>query len=95
MNVAERTHANAPAETAAWLERFAKALAANDAQAAATLFIDNGLWRDILAFTWTIETMSGRAAIAARLGETAPRTQAVNFTIPPSRTPPRWVMRAG
>jgi putative flavoprotein involved in K+ transport len=95
MNVAERTHANAPAEAAAWLERFAKALAANDAQAAATLFIDNGLWRDILAFTWTIETMSGRAAIAARLGETVPRTKAVNFSIPPSRTPPRWVMRAG
>lgn len=95
MNVAERTHANAPAEASSWLDRFAAALAANEAKVAADLFIDNGLWRDILAFTWTIETMSGRAAIAARFAETAPRTQAVDFTIPPTRTPPRWVTRAG
>ena len=95
MNVAERTHANAPAEAAAWLDRFAKALTADDAKAAAVLFIDNGLWRDILAFTWTIETMSGRAAIAARLNETAARTQAIRFNIPSVRTPPRWVTRAG
>jgi len=64
MNVAERTRSNAPAEATAWLERFAAALHAGDADAAAALFISDGLWRDILAFTWTIETMSGRAAIA-------------------------------
>ncbi|MGN6574000.1 MAG: flavin-containing monooxygenase [Pseudolabrys sp.] len=95
MNVAERTHANAPAEAAAWLDRFAAALTANDAGAASALFIETGLWRDILAFTWTIETMSGRAAIAARLVGTMARTRPVNFTIPPARTPPRWVTRAG
>src|SRR3569833_457285 len=95
MNVAERTHANAPAEAAAWLDRFAKALTADDAKAAAALFIDNGLWRDILAFTWTIETMAGRAAIAARTAETAARARAVKFDIPATRTPPRWVTRAG
>jgi len=95
MNVAERTYANAPAEAAAWLDRFASSLAANDAQVAAALFTDTGLWRDILAFTRTIETMSGRTAIAARFAGTAARTRAVNFTIPPSRTPPRWVTRAG
>ena len=95
MNVADRTHANAPAEAAAWLDRFAKALTADDAKAAAVLFIDNGLWRDILAFTWTIETMAGRAAIAARIAETAARAQAVKFDIPATRTPPRWVTRAG
>ena len=95
MNVAERTHANAPAEAARWLERFAEALARNDAKAAAALFIDGGLWRDILAFTWTIETMSGRAAITTRLAETAARTQAAEFHVPPQRTPPRWVTRAG
>ncbi|HWE77875.1 MAG TPA: hypothetical protein VG270_05055, partial [Pseudolabrys sp.] len=78
MNVAERTHANAPAEAARWLERFSAALRTDDASAAAALFIDTGLWRDILAFTWTIATMSGRAAIASRLNETAARTQAVD-----------------
>ena len=95
MNIAERAHANAPAEASAWLDRFAAALAANDVQGAAALFIDQGLWRDILAFTWTIETMSGRAAIAQRLVETGSRTRATGFTIPPARTPPRWVTRAG
>ena len=94
MNVAERPHANAPAEASAWLDRFAAALRANDAAAAAALFVDDGLWRDILAFTWTIETMSGRAAIAARLNKTGARTCAVGFQIPPQRTPPRWVTRA-
>ena len=43
MNVAERTHANAPAEASSWLDRFAAALAANEAKVAADLFIDNGL----------------------------------------------------
>lgn len=95
MNIAERTRSNAPAEAAAWLERFAAALAASDSDAAANLFITDGLWRDILAFTWTIETMSGRTAIAARLKETAARTAATGFHIPPQRTPPRWVTRAG
>ena len=33
----------------------------------------DGLWRDVLAFTWTIQTMSGRAAIAATLRETLAR----------------------
>jgi putative flavoprotein involved in K+ transport len=95
MNVVERTHTNAPAEAAAWLDRFAAALDANDAATAAELFIDNGLWRDVLAFTWTIETTAGRDAIAARLGETAARTRATGFHIPPQRTPPRWIARVG
>ncbi|HXD45618.1 MAG TPA: NAD(P)/FAD-dependent oxidoreductase [Pseudolabrys sp.] len=95
MNVAERTRSNAPAEATAWLERFAAALHAGDADAAAALFISDGLWRDILAFTWTIETMSGRAAIAARLKDTAARSAATDFHIPAQRTPPRWVTRAG
>ena len=95
MNVAERTYGNAPAEAARWLDSFAEALRSNDADAAASLFVDTGLWRDILAFTWTIETMSGRAAIAARLKETAERTKPTDFHIAPGRTPPRWVTRAG
>ena len=38
------------------------------------LFHADGLWRDVLAFTWTIQTMSGRAAIDATLRETLART---------------------
>ncbi len=95
MNVAERKQVKAPAEAQAWLEKFEAALRAQDAAAAAELFLNDGLWRDLLAFTWTIETMSGRAAIEETLRQTLARTQAKDFRIPPQRTPPRWVDRAG
>ena len=95
MNVAERKQASAPAEAQHWLASFEAALQAKDARRAAELFHPDGLWRDVLAFTWTIQTMSGRAAIAATLGETLARTAPRNFHIPAKRTPPRWVTRAG
>ena len=50
MNVAERKQATAPAEAQRWLESFEAALSARDAAAAAALFLDDGLWRDVLAF---------------------------------------------
>jgi Pyridine nucleotide-disulphide oxidoreductase len=95
MNIAERKQTTAPAEALAWLERFETALQAQDAAAAAALFQPDGLWRDILAFTWTIQTLSGRDAIAATLQEALARTRPTHFRIPPTRTPPRWVSRAG
>jgi putative flavoprotein involved in K+ transport len=95
MNVAERKQATAPAEAQRWLEGFEAALSARDAAAAAGLFLDDGLWRDILAFTWTIQTMAGRPAIEATLRDTVARAQARNFHIPGKRTPPRWISRAG
>jgi cation diffusion facilitator CzcD-associated flavoprotein CzcO len=95
MNVAERTQATAPAEAQAWLARLETALQAQDATAAAALFREDGLWRDLLAFTWNIETASGRPAIEATLAKTLARTKPTNFHIPPERTPPRWIARAG
>jgi cation diffusion facilitator CzcD-associated flavoprotein CzcO len=95
MNVAERKQATAPAEALAWLERFEATLHAQDADAAAAMFLPDGMWRDLLAFTWTIQTMTGRAAIAATLHGTLERTRPTKFHIPPSRTPPRWISRAG
>jgi len=95
MNVAERKQATTPAEAQRWLESFEAALAARDATAAAALFLEDGLWRDILAFTWTIRTMAGRPAIETALRETLVRAQATKFHIPDKRTPPRWISRAG
>jgi cation diffusion facilitator CzcD-associated flavoprotein CzcO len=95
MNVADRKHAKAPAEARAWLASFATALQAQDAAAAAALFLPDGLWRDVLAFTWNLQTMAGRAAIEATLRETLTRTQPKNFFFPEQRTAPRWVSRAG
>jgi putative flavoprotein involved in K+ transport len=95
MNVAERKQATAPAEAQRWLESFEAAVSAQDAAAAAALFLDDGLWRDILAFTWTIRTMSGRPAIEATLREMLSHARARHFRIPDKRTSPRWIARAG
>jgi putative flavoprotein involved in K+ transport len=95
MNVAERKQATAPAEAQRWLESFETALLERDAETAAALFLNDGLWRDILAFSWTIQTMAGRPAIEATLRQTQSRAQARNFHIPGKRTPPRWISRAG
>jgi putative flavoprotein involved in K+ transport len=94
MNIADRK-ATAQADAQRGLDAFAAALTANDAQAAAQLFIVDGLWRDVLAFTWTIQTVQGRAAIEANLRETIERAQATQFNFPANRTPPRWISRAG
>jgi Pyridine nucleotide-disulphide oxidoreductase len=95
MNVADRKQATAPAAAQSWLDSFAAALEAQNADAAAELFLPDGLWRDLLAFTWNIETAAGRPAIAAMLRENLPRTQPANFRIAAERTPPRWLARAG
>jgi putative flavoprotein involved in K+ transport len=95
MNIAERKQTSALADAQGWLAQFETALQAQDAAAAAALFLPDGLWRDLLAFTWTIQTVAGRAAIEQTLAETLPRTKPKNFRIPPQRTPPRWLSRAG
>ncbi len=95
MNVAERKSVNAPTEAQSWLLNFAAALQTGDAKAAAELFLADGLWRDVLAFTWNLQTQSGRAQIEQTLRDTLPRTKPAKFHIPAKRTPPRWVSRAG
>jgi len=95
MNIAERKNATAPAEAQDWLARFDAAVQAQDAKAAAELFLADGLWRDVLAFTWNLQTQYGHEQIEQTLRETLARTKPANFHIPAHRTPPRWVSRAG
>ena len=96
MNIVEdRSRFTPQADAEGWLAAFEAALRAQDAAAAAALFLPDGLWRDLLAFTWTIQTMSGRPEIEAALAHTLARTKPSNFHIPPRRTPPRRVNRAG
>ncbi len=71
-----------------WLSRFEKA----DASSLPSLFHADSHWRDVLALTWRIETVSGRDAIVQTL-QKARRPSKVE--IDPERTPPREVMRAG
>ena len=50
-----------------WLEAFEAALHQQDAAEAAALFIEVSHWRDLLAFTWQIQTYNGSAVIARAL----------------------------
>ena len=50
-----------------WLSAFGNALSAGDTAAAAALFTEDCFWRDLVAFTWNIKTLEGRAAISAML----------------------------
>jgi len=46
-----------------WLSAFESALAADDVDAASGLFVEDAFWRDIVAFTWDIQTLEGRGQI--------------------------------
>ena len=77
-----------------WLGEFEKALAADDASLEA-LFLSDSHWRDLLAFTWRVQTVSGAAKILAALKQHGVGAGAVGFEIDRQRTPPRRVTRAG
>src|SRR5262245_4194621 len=95
MNVVARTRPDGRQITADWLESFGEALRAGDAAAAASLFSADGHWRDVLAFTWRLQTENGAMAIAAALTPASAIAQPTNFHIPADRSPPRRVRRAG
>jgi putative flavoprotein involved in K+ transport len=58
-----------------WLSRFDAALGAGDAAAAAELFTEDSYWRDLIAFTWNIKTVEGRAGITDLLEQTLTTTR--------------------
>jgi cation diffusion facilitator CzcD-associated flavoprotein CzcO len=82
------------AAATAWLAAFDSALSRGDAKAAA-LFLPDGHWRDLVAFTWHILTMNGTDQIAETLGRTLPGVRPSGFRIAPNRVAPRLVTRAG
>jgi putative flavoprotein involved in K+ transport len=79
----------------AWLAAFGDRLRHGDHQGAAALFLRDGYWRDLLAFTRHIRTMAGTEEIAATLERTLARARPEGFRVDPARTAPRDVTRAG
>jgi hypothetical protein len=77
-----------------WLDCYGAAHEAADPARVSQHFVEDGYWRDILAFTWDYRTFCGRAeietAVAERLAITRPRA----FRVAPGRTPPRQVRRS-
>ncbi len=78
-----------------WLASLNTALEARDARAIGALFRPDADWRDIVALTGTIETISDRAEIVRRLADAVTGSGARAFAIDPERHPPRDVERAG
>jgi len=76
-----------------WLARLEQAL--GDERTLRGLFHEDSHWRDVLALTWGIGTVSGAASVAAALKRHAAQARPVRFAIDSRRTPPRRVARAG
>jgi len=84
-----------PKAAAAWLASFEEALRHGQATDAAHMFVPDGHWRDVLAFTWHLQTMSGQPAIAATLNQTLNSVRPSGLRVAAGRTAPRRVVRAG
>jgi thioredoxin reductase len=78
-----------------WLAQLERALADHDDAVLKTLFHAESYWRDVLALTWDIATVSGADAIAAALKKRAAHAAPTGFRLASQRTPPRHVTRAG
>ena len=78
-----------------WLADFEKAISIPDFQLAKMLFLGDSYWRDLLAFTWRIQTFKGDINIVKALENFVKNTKPTNFNVDLNRTPPRLVTRAG
>ena len=66
-------------DVASWLSSLDAALAEGGSAAVADLFLPTGLWRDFLAFDWTLATHEGSAAVAAQFDARASATGACGW----------------
>jgi Flavin-binding monooxygenase-like len=78
-----------------WLAQFERALSEGDNALLKTLFYADSHWRDVLPLTWRIMTVNGRDTILKELRMHSQRARPHGFKIPPHRTAPRRVTRAG
>src|ERR1700704_1139493 len=78
-----------------WLAQFERALAEGDDVLLETLFHADSHWRDVLALTWHIRTVSGADAVLRELKSHVGRAPPTGFRTDPRRTAPRHATRAG
>ncbi|MDP1586013.1 MAG: NAD(P)/FAD-dependent oxidoreductase [Bradyrhizobium sp.] len=78
-----------------WLAQFEDALAKPGDGALKALFHPDSYWRDVLALSWTLQTINGRDAILETLTSQAAGAAPSGFAIDPDRAAPRRVRRAG
>jgi putative flavoprotein involved in K+ transport len=78
-----------------WLAQFEDALARPGDGALQALFHLDSYWRDMLALSWTLQTVNGRDAILNTLKIQVPQAAPSGFAVDPDRAAPRQVTRAG
>jgi putative flavoprotein involved in K+ transport len=78
-----------------WLAEFEQALAASNDASLEAFFRPDAHWRDLLALTWQVKTISGARKILDALKLHGAGAGAAGFEIDRQRTPPRRVTRAG
>ncbi len=78
-----------------WLAEFERALSDSDWSGVKALLHPESHWRDVLALTWDIQTVSGADRILAALKLHIGRARASNFKTDRDRIQPRRVIRAG
>ncbi len=78
-----------------WLAAFERAVSHSDWPGVKALFHPESHWRDVLALTWDIQTVSGAERIVAALKSHVGRARASGFKTDRDRIPPRRVTRAG
>lgn len=79
----------------AWLDEFERSLGKPEPASLDRLFLVDSFWRDVLALSWNLQTLAGRAAVAQALSALAPKAAPTGFKVAPNRAAPRWVTRAG
>ncbi|MBA2415676.1 MAG: NAD(P)/FAD-dependent oxidoreductase [Geodermatophilaceae bacterium] len=70
-----------------WLDEFGSALQDGDLDAVDRLFLADGWWRDLLAFTWDLRTIHGTEAIKSTLGATLEATRPSDFQLTAGKPP--------
>jgi thioredoxin reductase len=78
-----------------WLAQFEQALAKPGDGLLESLFHPDSHWRDVLALSWNIQTVSGADAILRELSRHAGRAAPRGLRIDTDRRAPRQVTRAG
>src|SRR5260370_3976031 len=78
-----------------WLAQFESALASSDDILLKTLFHPDSYWRDVLALSWSLQTINGGDATLSELKARAASAVPRAFQIDPNRAAPRRVTRAG
>lgn len=72
---------DAEKEANAIVQRLAEVLSNGDAQSFTDLFLETGVWRDKLAFTWDYRTFNFRPAILKAATDLLPTTTCTDFKI--------------